>query len=233
MDKNKQTLSEKKVETFAKISSSNKENLNMRVTRLRMLFQSKFTIVLVVLVIFTAGLLGYKNYQQYNAQKMAIKKTVTKQQVLVRRSKIPNVIVNATTAKAIDVKTGKVIQAARVFSLNDRIIYLALDLDNAKLNTYIDYVRYLNGRYVDHGNVKIAKDATSNITFNWTNVRPLGSVGDGKWKIATYTNGVLEKRVTYVVSKNQVSYVYPEELLTSSDPQHELNRTLALLNQSN
>jgi len=119
MDKNKQTLSEKKVETFAKISSSNKENLNMRVTRLRMLFQSKFTIVLVVLVIFTAGLLGYKSYQQYNAQKMAIKKTVTKQQVLVRRSKIPNVIVNATTAKAIDVKTGKVIQAARVFSLND------------------------------------------------------------------------------------------------------------------
>jgi len=173
--------------------------------------------IIILLIALVGGLIGYKTYQQIQSQKQAEKKTVVKQ-ALVRRSKIPNVIVTATTAKAIDVKTGKVITAARVFSLDDKTVYLALDLDSAKIGTSIDYIRYLNGRYVDHGNSKLSQDLISNISFSWTNSRSLGSLTEGKWKIATYTNGILEKRVSYVVQKDKISQVQVEEpILADSD----------------
>lgn len=181
--------------------------------------------IIILLVVIVAGLVGYKTYQQFKSSQQSEKKTVVKQ-VVVRRSKIPNVIVTATTAKAIDVKTGKVITAARIFSLNDKTVYLALDLDSAKSGTNIDYIRYLNGRYVDHGNAKLTKDAIDNIDFSWTNNRSLGSVVEGKWKVATYTNGILEKRVSYVVQKNQVSQVEIEDP-SLADADYKLN-SLAL-----
>lgn len=179
-------------------------------------FQSGFAApIFILLILIVAGLLGYKTYRQIQTQKQAEKKTVVKQ-VIVRRSKIPNVIVSATTAKAIDIKTGKVITAARLFTGSDKTIYLALDLDSAKAGTNIDYIRYLNGRYVDHGNAKLSKDLTDNINFSWTNTRQLGSVAEGNWKIATYTNGVLEKRVSYVVQKGNISQVQVEEIALAS-----------------
>lgn len=188
-------------------------------------FQSGFAAPLIILlVLVVAGLVGYKTYQQLQSQKQAGQKTVVKQ-VLVRRSKIPNVIVAATTAKAIDVKTGKVIAAARIFSLNDKTVYLVLDLDNAKSGTNIDYIRYLNGRYVDHGNSKLPKDAIDNISFSWINNRSLGSVLEGKWKIATYTNGILEKRVSYVVQKDKISQVQIEDS-TLADSDYRLSNAL-------
>jgi len=176
--------------------------------------------IIILLIAIVGGLVGYKTslslrdktYQQIKSVKQAEKKTVVKQ-AIVRRSKIPNVIVAATTAKAIDVKTGKVITAARVFSLDDKTVYLALDLDKPKSGTNIDYIRYLNGRYVDHGNSKLSKDLVENISFSWTNSRSLGSVIEGKWKIATYTNGILEKRVSYVVQKDKISQVEVEDFI--------------------
>ncbi len=188
-----------------------------------------FWLAFILFGAIVVGIIGYRWYQQaYPSKQTVTKKTVIKQ-VLVRRSKILGVITRATTARVIDVKTGKVIQAARIFSLNDRTIYLALDLASAAPGTFIDYIRYLNGRYVDHGNVKITRDATNNITFNWTNLKSLGSIGDGKWKIATYTNGILEKRVSYLVQKSAVSYVYPEENIAPSDSDYNLSQTFAAL----
>ncbi len=185
--------------------------------------------IVILLIAIVGGLVGFKAYQQYQKNQQAgLQKAVVKQ-VVVRRSKIPNVIAKATTAKAIDVKTGKVITAARVFSPNDKTVYLALDLDSAKNGTSIDYIRYLNGRYVDHGNAKLNKDLIANISFSWTNIKPIGSVTDGNWKIATYTNGILEKRVNYTVKKNEVASVYIEDTIQPSDSDYQLSRTVALL----
>ena len=182
--------------------------------------------IIILLITIVGGLVAYKTYQQIKPNQQPAQKTVVKQ-VVVRRSKIPNVIVTATTAKAIDVKTGKVITAARVFTLNDKTVYLALDLDSAKSGTNIDYIRYLNGRYVDHGNSKLSQDLISNISFSWTNSRSLGSVIEGKWKIATYTNGILEKRVSYVVQKDKVAKVKVEEPL-ATDSDYTLSTALAI-----
>lgn len=183
-------------------------------------------IIILVIVIILGGLIGFRTYQQYKENQQQTQKRTVVKQVIVRRSKIPNVIAKATTAKAIDVKTGKVITAARIFTPNDKTIYLALDLDSAKSGTNIDYIRYLNGRYVDHGNSKLSKDLVENISFSWTNIKPLGSVAEGKWKIATYTNGILEKRVNYEVQKNQITRVNIEDP-SLTDPDYKLSNVLA------
>lgn len=194
--------------------------------------EKKLILVFILFLLLTIGLVGYKTYKQSVAQNISATKKTTIKQAIVRRSKILGVIIKATTAKAIDVKTGKVIQAVRIFSLNDKTIYLVLDLNSAKTGTYIDYIRYLNGRYVDHGNARITKDATNNIAFNWTNIKSLGSVGDGKWKIATYTNGILEKRVSYLVKNNAISYVFPNEFVSREDSDYDLNNTITLLSKT-
>lgn len=190
---------------------------------------SKFFLALILLILVTGALIGYKTYRLITLSQQQQQTKVVMQQQLVRRSKISGVIVRATTAKAIDVKTGKVIQAARIFSINDKTIYLTLDLNSAKIGTNIDYIRYLNGRYVDHGNVKTTTDGANNISFSWTNSKPLGSITDGKWKIATYTNGILEKRVTYLVKKNQITQIYPDNPVYSSDHDYHLGNSLAFL----
>src|SRR5215469_16240312 len=77
-------------------------------------------------------------------------KTVIKQ-TLVRRSVDQGFINNALTGRAVDVNTGKIVQAARIFSPNDRKVYLELDLNLPPVGTVVDYIRYKDGRYVDHG----------------------------------------------------------------------------------
>lgn len=167
-------------------------------------------IVLLLLVLATGGFVAYRGYGQWQRQQNK-KKPVVKQ-MLIRRSRNPNVITQATTAKAIDINTGKVITAARVFSTNDKTVYLSLDLDNPKIGTRIDYIRYLFGRYVDHGSVKVDKPQTSNLAFSWVVTRPLGSRPDGQYSVVTYSNGILEKRVTYVIEKSKLSFVKVDDL---------------------
>lgn len=195
-------------------------------SRTRSFFTGKFSIALVVLVLITVSLISFKTYQKSQNQKQTqvVKKTVQKQEI-VRRSKIPNTILAATTAKIIDVKTGKVIKAARIFSVDDKTIYLALDLNKPDAGTRIDYIRYLNGRYVDHGSVKLAKANVNNLVFDWTTTNILGSRPEGKYKVATYTNGILEKRISYSVTKNKVSQVFEEEV-ASTDSDYTLARLL-------
>lgn len=204
------------------------------ITKIRQIDKQKglFLLGLALLLVATVCLVGYRAYIRSHAENNLPKTKVVVKQVVYRRSIAVGTIVKATTAKTIDVATGKVIKAARIFSFNDKTVYLALDLNNAAAGTNIDYIRYLNGRYVDHGNVKIFKSATKNLNFSWTNIRSLGSVGDGKWKISTYTNGILEKRVTYLVQKSLAIIVYPDEQISLTDKDYRLKGTLAFLTKT-
>ncbi len=190
----------------------------------RSFFTGRFSVALIALVVVTIVLIGFETYSKQKKQAQVVKKTVQKQEI-VRRSKIPNTILAATTAKIIDVKTGKVIKAARIFSVDDKTIYLALDLNKPDAGTRIDYIRYVNGRYVDHGSVKLAKANVNNLVFDWTTTNILGSRPEGKYKVATYTNGILEKRISYTVTKNKVSQVSEEQIATT-DPDYTLARLL-------
>lgn len=200
------------------------------------IFKHKFLIAFILVLLLTAIALGSRTWRyllsftplaQNQPQKV---QTTVKQEILVRRSQIPNIIYKATTAKIIDVKTGKVIKASNLFTLQDKTVYLVLDLASPKIGTHIDYIRYLNGRYVDHGEVQIDKPNTNNLTFKWGITKPVGSFPDGKYKIATYTDGILEKRVNYTVSKGNLGSVNIEDNISPNDPEYYLAKTTTNLN---
>ncbi len=217
---------EKKIENPVSHASSNKNDLSMRA---KQLFSRKFLIVLILIVV-VAGLVLYKQIKQSTPQ---VKTVTINKQVLQKRSKDLGLINNAFTGKAIDVNTGKIIQAARIFSYNDKTVYLQLDFLTAPKGTVIDYIRYKEGRYVDHGEVVLAKPDTKNLLFNWTIAKLLATSRDGKWKVATYTNGVLAKRIRYDITANKLSKVYPEDSIAENDSELSLKTTLASVSNGN
>lgn len=209
-----------KTETFVSTSAPLSRN---RITNA--ISKRKFTLIFVLLIAIILGTIGMKSYQPPQTPTI-VKKTIIKQAV-IRRSKDLGIIQRSLTGKAVDVNTGKIVTAARIFSPNDKTVYLELDFLSATKGTVVDYIRYKNGRYVDHGEVVVAKSDTKNLLFNWTITKLLGASRDGKWKIATYTNGVLAKKILYEISSNKVSYVYPEENISPTNSEYHLNNILA------
>jgi len=214
---------------------SNEQNLEsvssssfFNITRVRKFFQNRFTIV-VILIIAVVGLVSYK---QLGISKQQVKTITIKKQVLFRRSKTPGLISRGITGKAIDVNTGKIVIAARIFTLNDNTVYLELDLQNPPKGTLIDYIRYKEGRYVDHGEITVQRIDTKDVLFNWTINKLLAGVTNGNWKIATYTNGILAKRFLYKITDNKVSYIYPEQKILTLDPDYQLAKSLTSTNEN-
>lgn len=184
-------------------------------------FANKFLLVLILLAVVITSLVLFKNQGQHGVNTITIKK-----QVLLRRSKDLGFIQRGLTGKAIDVNTGKIVLAARVFSLNDSTVYLELDLQQPPAGTLIDYIRYKNGRYVDNGEISVANAGTKNMLFKWQINKALSSLSNGNWKVATYTNGILAKRVLYVVNNNQVSYVNSSDKISPTDSDYKLTDSL-------
>ncbi len=191
----------------------------------KVLSQRKYIFLFILLGIIVLGLFVAKIYPQHT-----VKKTVMKQSI-VTRSKDTGIINRGLTGRAIDVNTGKVIKAARIFSTGDKAVYLELDFNNAPKGTVIDYIRYKKGRYVDHGEIIITKDNTQNTLFTWTINTLFLNIRDGQWRIATYTNGILAKQIAYEVKNNRVSYVYPDQPINLSDPDYHLSTALSAKSQ--
>ncbi len=188
--------------------------------------------IFVLLVITLSGLVWFKTSQQVQ-KTPTVKQMIINKQILQRRSKDLGFIQRGLTGKAVDVNTGKIVTAARIFSLNDKTVYLELDLNAPPKGTVIDYLRYKDGRYVDHGEVVIAKTDTKDLLFNWTINTLLAHIRDGKWKVATYTNGILAKRITYEVQNNKIGYVYPDETISPNDSDYHLTYVNSLIAQNN
>ncbi len=189
------------------------------------ILQKKIHILFVILILITAGTIGVKMYTPFQKQPQVVKKTVIKQ-VLVKRSKDTGIIDRGLTGKAIDVNTGKILAAARVFSTKDKTVYLELDFNNAPKGTVIDYIRYKKGRFVDHGEIVISKDNTQNALFNWSINNLLANIVEGQWRIATYANGILAKRINYEIKNDQVGSVFDEEV-KPTDPDYKLTTVIA------
>ncbi len=163
--------------------------------------------ILIIALIALVGLGGFFVFQTFLNKPAATpvplkQKTQPKKTVMVKtRSKTPGIIKQVATAKAIDVKTSLPIQPTNKFTTKDKYVYLSLVLNNPTAGTRIDYVRYINGRYLDHKSVKLASPGMKALAFDWaaktTANRPVGV-----YRVRTYTNGILEKRANYTVSKD-------------------------------
>jgi hypothetical protein len=183
------------------------------------LWDKKFIFIFIALIILLACLLLYK---QFGKIKLPAKTITINRQVLQKRSKDLGYVYRGLTGKAVDVNTGKIVKAARIFSADDKTVYLEIDFNNAPKGTIIDYIRYKNGRYVDHGEVSLIKANTKNILFDWIINNLFSNVRNGKWRVATYTNGILAKRISYEVVGNKVSYVNSDDSINPSDSDYLL-----------
>ncbi len=114
------------------------------------------------------------------------------------RSKAPGVITNVTTASSLDAQ-GKAVTLATTFAKTDKNIYLVMTLNKPKNGTKIEYIRYLNGKYLDSGTNKILKPNVTNTSFVWSLKKPGAMHLVGTYKVKVYTNGVFEKETSYTI----------------------------------
>ncbi len=162
-------------------------------------------IVLAVAVIAVA-VLGYFRFKKPLLTKTNIAKTNSTRASPLPRSKKPGTIKYVVTSKGIDPKTGQEVNPTNTFSANDKQVYLVMGLNSPQVGTKIEYVRYLNGRYIDHKSMEVTKQGTNYADFDWTVNKSVVFYAPGSYKVKTYTNGIFEKNVLFTVNKQGVAY---------------------------
>ena len=152
----------------------------------------------VFLLIFIGYLIAQKPRSTTQTQQIIAQPTVQPKPTLPR-SKAPGIIISVVVAKGIDSKTGEAIKPTATFLTTDKNIYAVTTLQNAKVGIRIEYVRYLNNKFLDNRSIKIKKPNTNNTSFVWTLKKPNASHLVGTYKVKLYTNGIFEKEVSYTV----------------------------------
>ncbi len=164
-------------------------------------------IILAILALVGVGFLGYKTYgspanliNSVNPAKNQPNKSSVK---LVKinvapRSKAPGLINAAITAHGFNPKTGAAVKPTKYFSPKDKQVYLLMNVNKPKVGSHIEYVRYLQGKYLDHRSIKISQANWKYAYFGW-NAKPGKEHKKGVYRLRIYTNGVLEKKINYLV----------------------------------
>lgn len=150
--------------------------------------RNNLIIIAVTLVLLSAGLYLYST-----------SKSKPTKPVITLRSKKPDVISKVVFAKSIDTKGRPVILGSK-FGKKEEEIYMLVNLKNVKEGTKIEYVRYRNGKYLDHRSLEVTKANAGFASFNWKLQTPPGVRPAGNYLIKVYTNGKLETATTYIVS---------------------------------
>ncbi len=199
----------------------------MRLLENKLLNNQKGVIPILALVVtlVAIGIVGYFGYKQLSKGNTAAptykntfnknnKKTTQKVKVVPKvasskpRSVAPGVITQVATAKSFN-SNGSPVNPTSKFTTKNNQMYLIASLKGAKPGQKIEYVRYLNGKYVDHRSVTLSKNILGYVYFGWS-TKPGKSFPIGIYRTRVYTDGVLEKRVNYMVQKDgSLSFVNP------------------------
>ena len=175
--------------------------------RSKMLLQ--LVAILLLLVVF--GSVGFLAFRKKPAAVQSLPKTrVTRQKPkfsfpvspapLAKRSKAPGLVLGATTATGFNTTTGQPINAKKEFLSTDKSIVLLMSMKNPPVGTRIEYVRYLNGKYLDHNSLQVARPGWLYSYFTWLTKANKSHLA-GLYQIRVYTNGILEKNFNYLVNK--------------------------------
>ncbi len=140
---------------------------------------------ILVVVLVAVGLIGYSVYNKNQTNNV------------IKAANRPGIIKNEQFSTVVGSK-GEATHVTNKFSPTDQKVYAVISLDKAKAGTIIQYVRYLNGKNVDDGSLKVTKDGTKNIDFLFaTKAGKLRHPGD--YKVRVYTNGKAEMSSVYTV----------------------------------
>ncbi len=158
----------------------------------------------VILIVFLGGLALFKrptpSQQTLKQPPQAIQPTSSPSvQPTKPRSKAPGIVSSVVAAKSVDPKTGDAVNPTSVFLTTDKSIYIVTSLQNAKVGTKIEYVRYLSNKFLDNRSITITKPSTNNTSFVWTLRKPGATHPIGNYRVKVYTNGVFEKEIMYII----------------------------------
>lgn len=107
-------------------------------------------------------------------------------------------ITGAAAATSID-KDGKAVSPTDTFnSSTDKSIYVVGTLKNVPKGSKVEYVRYLNGKYLDSKVATVGQDGKKYFSFSWTTKTANNAHPDGVYTVKLYLNGDVNETVTYV-----------------------------------
>ena len=129
-------------------------------------------VVVILVVLVVAGLFAYQNKGK-NIPGQKIPSTTGQQsffsKLLGQKPPQPTeMILGAKTTKTIDSKTGSGGVETSVFTAKDQDIYVALTVNQPSKGTKFEYVRYFNGKYVDHKSLETTKAGIDYVSFHWS-----------------------------------------------------------------
>ncbi len=108
-------------------------------------------------------------------------------------------ITDAVAATSID-KSGKAVNPTDTFnSKKDTAIYVVGALKNVPKGAKVEYVRYLNGKYLDSKVATVDQNGKKYFSFVWTTKTANNAHPDGVYTVKLYLNGDVSEAVTYVV----------------------------------
>lgn len=101
-------------------------------------------------------------------------------------------------AKAYDPKKNLVSGETWTFLDQDELIVLAVALQDYPAGSRCEIVRYLNGKYLDHGSVAVRKPAASTVFFTWS-LKPGARRLPGPYLVKVFVNGRYTRQVAYSI----------------------------------
>ncbi len=133
--------------------------------------------------------------KQNNSQQAAVSTIQPKRPL----SKAPGIITNVVTSDSINPKTGIAGLPKSTFSKSEKAIYVIADVKNLLPGKKIEYVRYLNDKYLDHKSVEILRPNTQHVFFRWVLKSKTATHQKGTYRVKLYSNGIFEKEINYTV----------------------------------
>ncbi|MCL5407110.1 MAG: hypothetical protein M1429_01290 [Patescibacteria group bacterium] len=163
-----------------------------------------FTSITLLLIVGLIGLgLGIGGTIAYNYFKAksttASTSTPTKTSTPASTTTVKAQIKEAMAATSID-KDGKAVNPNNSFdSKTDKSIYVVGTLKNVSKGAKIEYVRYLNGKYLDSKIATITNNNLKYYSFIWTSKTAQNEHPTGVYMVKLYLNGDVNEAITYTV----------------------------------
>jgi hypothetical protein len=107
-------------------------------------------------------------------------------------------ITGAVVSSSID-KDGKAVNPTDVFSKKEKSIYAVASLKDVSKGTKMEFVRYLNGKYLDSKIGTVDKDNLKYYSFVWNTKDNTKEHLGGVYSVKLYINGNANESVNYIV----------------------------------
>ena len=143
-------------------------------------------LIIALLVMAGVGYYAYQNYQKAQAPSAAVGSVHVQPAV----TKLAFASDLAPSGAAQTVSTA--------FAPNAPAVYAVATVTTVGQKERIEYVRYLDNKFVDNGSMALSKDGSHTATFGWK-LKPGAVHPAGTYKVKVYANGKFIRESTYTV----------------------------------